>query len=53
MRYGKEAELTLTNTFKDADLVKVKKNLYYYFTCAKLTKYPKVPGAIRAPKYTK
>ncbi|KAK1463554.1 hypothetical protein CTAM01_17090 [Colletotrichum tamarilloi] len=53
MRYSKETEFTPTNDFKNAGIIKIGYNLYYYFIYTNITGYLKALGATKLPKYTK
>ncbi|UQC77433.1 uncharacterized protein CLUP02_02901, partial [Colletotrichum lupini] len=50
---NRETELILTNDFKNAGIIKIGHNLYYYFIYINIIGYLKALGATKLPKYTK
>ncbi|KAK1482089.1 hypothetical protein CTAM01_13729 [Colletotrichum tamarilloi] len=53
MRYSRETELILINDLKNAGIIKIGHNLYYYFIYTNITGYLKVLRATKLPKYIK
>ncbi|UQC77428.1 uncharacterized protein CLUP02_02896, partial [Colletotrichum lupini] len=53
IRYNKETELTSTNDFKNAGIIKIGHNLYYYFIYINITGYLKILRATKLLKYIK